>query len=68
MAQIHYRMPVVLPGRDDVGVLWLDAGSSQGNISGLLLPCVSGALIKYAVSEYVNTPAHTGPECVTPVQ
>ena len=63
MAPIHDRMPVVLPGREGVGV-WLDVGSSQGAISGLLLPCASDVLVKHAVSDYVNSPAHTGPECV----
>jgi len=67
MAPIHDRMPVILPGRDDVG-MWLNVGSSQGDISGLLVPCAGGALAKYAVSEYINSPAHTGPECVAPVQ
>ena len=66
MAPIHDRMPVVLPGRDDVGV-WLNAGSSEGEISGLLQPCASEQLTKYAVSAYVNSPAHTWPECVVPV-
>ena len=66
MAPIHDRMPVVLPGRDDVGV-WLDVGSSQGDISGLLRPCASGVLMKVEVSDFVNSPAHTGPECVAPV-
>ena len=65
MATIHDRMPVILPGRDDVGV-WMDAGSSQEEISGLLLPCPSEALMKYAVSEYMISPAHAGPECVAP--
>jgi putative SOS response-associated peptidase YedK len=66
MAPIHDRMPVVLPGRDDVGV-WLDVGSSLEDVSGLLLPCASEALVKHTVSDYVNAPAHTGPECVVPV-
>jgi putative SOS response-associated peptidase YedK len=59
MALIHDRMPVILPGPDDVGV-WLDAGRSQDDVSGLLMPCASGVLVKYAVSEFVNSPAHTG--------
>ena len=67
MAPVHDRMPVILPGLDDVGV-WLDVGSSQGDISRLLRPCASGVLMKHAVSDYVNSPAHTGPECVVPLQ
>lgn len=58
MAPIHDRMPVILPGREDVGV-WLDVGSSQGDISGLLLPCPSKVLIKYPVSEYFRTPGRS---------
>ena len=63
---IHDRMPVVLSGRGDVGEL-LNVGSSEGEISGLLLPCASEVLMKYAVSEYVNAPVHPGPECVVTV-
>jgi len=63
MAKVHDRMPVILPGRDEVGV-WLDARSSMGDVSGLLMPCASEVLVKHAVSDYVNAPAHTGPECV----
>jgi putative SOS response-associated peptidase YedK len=66
MAPIHDRMPVVLPSLDDVGV-WLDVGSDQGAVSGLLRPCSSGHLVKYRVSEYVNSVSHTGPECVAPM-
>jgi len=67
MAPIHDRMPLVLPGRDDVGI-WLNARSSQEEISGLRQPCASGVLTKYSVSEYVSSTAHMGPECVVPVQ
>lgn len=61
MAPVHDRMPVVLSGSDAVDV-WLNVGSGKGEITGLLLPCPSEALVKYTVSEYVNSPAHTGPE------
>ena len=66
MAQIHERMPVILPSQDEVGV-WLDIGRDQGEVAGLLRPCPSEHLVKYRVSEYVNSVSHTGPECVAPV-
>jgi putative SOS response-associated peptidase YedK len=67
MVPVHDRMPVILPGMHEVGV-WLDVGSSMGDVNGLLMPCASEVLVRHAVSDYVNSPAHTGPECVALLQ
>jgi putative SOS response-associated peptidase YedK len=66
MEPIHNRMPVILPSLDEVGV-WLDVGRDQREVADLLRPCSSEHLVKYRVSEYLNSVAHTGPECVAPV-
>jgi putative SOS response-associated peptidase YedK len=65
MAEIHNRMPVILP----VGVRdqWLDPGSEETELRSLLVPLPADDLEAYEVSTLVNSPRNDSPECVQPV-
>ena len=63
---IHNRMPVILNPEDYS--LWLDSGFQEAErLQALLCPYPSGRMQAYAVSRYVNSPRHEGPECIVPV-
>ena len=47
--------------------IWLDVGKDQGEVARLMRPCPSEALVKYAVSDFVNSVVHAESECVAPV-
>jgi putative SOS response-associated peptidase YedK len=63
---LHHRMPVVLPKAGYA--TWLDAGSDTRALVELLKPRTNEPLKALAVSGFVNSPAHEGPDCVKPLQ
>jgi putative SOS response-associated peptidase YedK len=65
MATIHSRMPAILAAADYNA--WLDRGlADKSEIMRLLEHNLSGELQAYAVSNYVNSPKHTGARCIEP--
>ncbi|HRK25558.1 MAG TPA: SOS response-associated peptidase [Beijerinckiaceae bacterium] len=64
IAAVHERMPVVIePGDFD---LWLDPGSSGGDVLALLRPAPDDALELLPVSDAVNRATTEGPEVQEP--
>lgn len=65
LAEIHDRMPVILPcehyGR------WLDPSSDAGLLNSLLAPYPAKEMTTYPVSRLVNSPRNDGPACIEPV-
>ncbi len=65
-APVHRRMPVVLTKKSCE--TWLDeAVQDVAVLSSLLTPYPGDDLQTYPVSTYVNSPQHTGEECIKPV-
>jgi putative SOS response-associated peptidase YedK len=65
MAQIHNRMPVILP--PDAYAAWLEpAVRAPEGPDPLLTAYPAEAIEAHPVSDYVNNPRHDGPECVRP--
>ena len=66
MAEIHNRMPVILP--EEAEALWLDSETEDPMVlKALLIPFPSESMEAYPVSTLVNSPKHDTPECVLPV-
>ena len=66
LAQIHNRMPVILPAA--VYEQWLDpAERGPEQLNGLLRPYPAAEMTAYPVSRLVNSPANDRPECIEPV-
>ncbi|HVA55196.1 MAG TPA: SOS response-associated peptidase [Gammaproteobacteria bacterium] len=66
-APVHRRMPVVLAKKTCAA--WLDeAAQDIKTLSSLLTPYSGDDLHAYPVSTYVNSPQHTGEECIKPLQ
>ncbi len=66
MADLHDRMPVVLP--DDAWDRWLDpAPADPGELQGLLQPNDDVGLRIYAVNRYVNDVRRDGPDLLEPL-
>jgi len=66
MAQIHNRMPVILP--PDVYEQWLDpAERSPDQLQGLLQPYPAELMTAYPVSKMVNSPKNDTPALIEPV-
>ena len=66
MADLHDRMPVVIP--DDAWDRWLDPSPADpGELIGLLQPTDEIALRVYAVNRDVNDVRRDGPELVEPL-
>ncbi len=65
MAEIHDRMPVILPAdaRDE----WLDPRVDTLELPKLLVLLAPEELEAYEVSPVVNSPRNDSPECVQPV-
>jgi putative SOS response-associated peptidase YedK len=63
---LHHRMPVVLPKADHS--TWLDAGSDARELAELLKPGANDLFNTLAVSGFVNSPTHEGPDCVRPLR
>jgi len=66
IAELHKRMPVVLPA-SSYGT-WLSNASSPGQLQDLMCPLPSGSLVRYAVSSVVNKATNDSPECIQPVE
>ena len=66
LAEIHHRMPVILPA--EVYETWLapDEQSSE-TLQPLLVPYADEEMEAYPVSRFVNRPANNSPECIAPV-
>ncbi len=64
LAALHHRMPVVLDASDHHR--WLADQSDPKDLIELLKPAANGTFSAYPVSTFVNSPAHEGPDCVTP--
>jgi len=62
MANLHDRMPVILPpgARDR----WLDPTASEAELRGLLVPLAAGELNAQEVSALVNSPPNESAECM----
>ena len=60
MANIHNRMPVILPG-PEAERAWLDDGLGPAAHQQLLLPYDAVLMKEYAVTTRVNSPAHNDP-------
>lgn len=65
MAQIHDRMPVILPPISIES--WLEPSITPDKIANLLRPCVSELLEAYTVSNLVNNPRFESPTCIARV-
>ena len=66
MAEIHNRMPVILPS--ETYSQWLDpAECSPDQLSALLKPYSAEQMTAYPVSKVVNNPKNDTPDCITPV-
>ena len=61
MAQLHNRMPVILPSRA-AEKAWLDDGLGPAAHQQLLLPYDAAAMREYVVSKLVNSPANNSAE------
>lgn len=66
VGRLHDRMPVILPR--EARALWLDHATSPEVLRDLLRPYPAEEMESFAVSPVVNSPAHEGPDCLTPVQ
>jgi len=66
MAELHDRMPVILPR--DAWSLWLDPQPGDvGELHGLLVPSPAGELEAFAVASLVNSIRNQGPELIAPL-
>jgi putative SOS response-associated peptidase YedK len=64
LAEIHDRMPVILPaGAYDV---WLDPEAGRDELYGLLAPYPEDEMEAYPVSRFVNSPQNNDPRCIEP--
>lgn len=67
MAEIHNRMPVILPREAER--VWLDpAFDDPAQLTALLKPFDARQLTAYPVSPAVNTPAREGAELIAPLR
>jgi len=65
VAELHNRMPVIIP-RDDYG-RWLDPAAEQADLVELLGPYPPEELTAYPVSTRVNSPGQDRPELLEPL-
>ena len=67
MAEIHNRMPVILPR--EAYELWLDpAERTPDQLNDLLKPYPAELMTAYPVSKLVNSPQNDSPELIEPIQ
>lgn len=67
LAEIHDRMPVILPGQ--AYEQWLDpAERAPDQLQGLLKPYPAAEMSAHPVSTLVNNPKNDTPQCISPVQ
>lgn len=64
MAEIHNRMPVILP--PSAYEAWLGDGK-ESDLKGLLIPYPAQDMTAYRVSTFVNRPTNDTPETIEPV-
>jgi putative SOS response-associated peptidase YedK len=64
MAQLHNRMPVILP--EDAIDEWLDDEADPASLQLMLQPCPDDWLTAYPVSTAVGSPRNQGPELIEP--
>ncbi len=66
IAQLHNRMPVILP--PDSYDLWLTPDEvSADKLDPLLKPYPAMEMVFHPVSRFVNSPANNTPQCIAPV-
>ena len=66
LAEIHHRMPVILPA--EVYETWLAPDEQSSEVlQPLLVPYADEEMEAYPVSRFVNRPANNSPECIAPV-
>lgn len=65
VAEIHDRMPVILP--PEAYADWLDPGADAVRLKALMRPFPADAMEAYEVSTLVNSPANDSPACIEPV-
>ena len=64
---IHNRMPVILS--QETEALWLDPMTEDTEIlDQLLAPSPAEYMAGYQVSQFVNSPRNSGPECIQEVE
>ncbi len=66
VAEIHDRMPVILP--PDLYDTWLDPQQGRDTLQQLLKPYPAAKMEAYPVSTLVNSPRNDTPECIVPVE
>ena len=67
MAQLHDRMPVILPQRDQEA--WLDPKNENTKaLQEMLVPYPSEEIRAYPVSTRVSNAKNEGPELIEPAQ
>ena len=66
LAEIHHRMPVILPAEAYAAWLAPDEQSAE-TLQSLLVPYADEEMEAYSVSRFVNRPANNSPECIAPV-
>ena len=66
LAEIHHRMPVILPAEAYAAWLAPDEQSAD-TLQPLLVPYPGVEMEAYPVSRFVNRPANNAPECIAPV-
>ena len=65
VAEIHNRMPVILPAEDHAA--WLACGDTPPDaLSGLLGPYPASEMVARPVSRRVNNPRVDSPDCIAP--
>ncbi len=66
LADLHLRMPVILSPDDET--LWLESGTDAERLKQLLKPYPGERMAFYPISNYINSPANEGPQCIEPVR
>ncbi|HDP24847.1 MAG TPA: SOS response-associated peptidase [Deltaproteobacteria bacterium] len=67
IAQVHNRMPVILPR--EMHALWLSSDPvPEADLAACLRPYPARDMEAYSVSRMVNTPTNDSPACISPVR
>ncbi len=67
LAEIHHRMPVILP--QDTYAEWLAPDERSADVlQSLLIPYRDEEIEAYPVSRFVNRPMNDSPECIAPFE
>lgn len=65
MADIHDRMPVILPPEEVQ--TWLDRETRPREVEAMIASYPAEKMTAYQVSRFVNNPRNDSPECIKPV-